>query len=131
MVERDPQVGDAVLVHGVIQNIEDGTAIVALFRSWPTGIAVPIQCGALEHNERAAHAEAAMPDDRRRLTAEQLEPDRRSRFRTGRKNPRNIYLVDQHSGGYDSDQHIGCMFSPDDGVVAADALNAMYHKENR
>lgn len=59
--EHDPAVGDPVLVHGVIRNIQNGVAAVEIYRSWPTGVIVPVQCGALECDEQAAHA--ARDDD--------------------------------------------------------------------
>jgi hypothetical protein len=54
---HDPKVGDPVLVHGVIREIEEGVATVEVYRSWPLGVTVPVQCGALECDERAAHGD--------------------------------------------------------------------------
>jgi len=46
------------------------------------------------------------------------------RYRTGNRNPRNVYRVDVDDAGNTQDVHVGCMFDPDDGPLVARALNA-------
>ncbi len=48
---RDPQVGDRVVIRGRITHIDAGTASVAVYRTDPVGLTVPVQCGALELDE--------------------------------------------------------------------------------
>lgn len=52
-----------------------------------------------------------------------IEPDRATAYRVGRKNARNIYRVNTGSHEHVSDWHIGCMFTPEDGVTTVAALN--------
>ena len=47
-------------------------------------------------------------------------------FRVGRHNERNIYKVAVDSDDRHDDQHIGCMFTPEDGLLAVAALNFTY-----
>lgn len=51
---RDPRVNDPVLVRGRITQINAGTATVAVYRSDPVGLTMPVQCGALELDESPA-----------------------------------------------------------------------------
>jgi hypothetical protein len=51
------------------------------------------------------------------------EIDRLRPYRTGRRNPRNIYAVDTWSDDYRDDQHVACAFEPGFGPVIANALN--------
>lgn len=50
--------------------------------------------------------------------------DRDEPYRTGRKNARNIYRV-VSGENYEADEHIGCMFTEDDGRLVVAALNLM------
>jgi hypothetical protein len=52
-----------------------------------------------------------------------IEPDRATAYRVGRKNNRNIYRVNTGSHEHRDDWHIGCMFTPEDGVTTVAALN--------
>jgi hypothetical protein len=47
----DPAVGDPVILRGRILKIEEGVALVAVYRTYPTGGTVAVQCGALELDE--------------------------------------------------------------------------------
>ncbi|HEY2090038.1 MAG TPA: hypothetical protein VGH54_28955 [Mycobacterium sp.] len=51
---KDPEVGDFVKLTGTIVSIHEGTALVEVYRTYPVGLRVPVQCGALEHVEPAA-----------------------------------------------------------------------------
>lgn len=51
--QRDPQVGDSVVLRGRIISIDEGVALVEVYRTWPGGMSIPVQCGALEHDERS------------------------------------------------------------------------------
>lgn len=48
-----PEVGDQVVLYGQIVSITDGIAVVEVVRTWPLGLRVPVQCGALDYNEQA------------------------------------------------------------------------------
>jgi hypothetical protein len=50
---KDPEAGDFVKLNGRIISIDEGTALVEVYRSYPVGLRVPVQCGALEHVEPA------------------------------------------------------------------------------
>lgn len=50
---KDPEAGDFVKLSGKILSIHEGTALVEVYRSYPVGLRVPVQCGALEHVEPA------------------------------------------------------------------------------
>jgi hypothetical protein len=63
-VVHDPAVGDPVLMHGVIRGIGEGVATVDVYRSWPLGASVDVQCGALECDERAAHGDDPQRESR-------------------------------------------------------------------
>lgn len=56
-------------------------------------------------------------------TALPMPSDRNRSYRTGRKNARNIYAVDEGSTNHEDDIHIGVMFEPDDGQLVVLALN--------
>lgn len=74
---RDPAVGDPVLIKGRIMGIDAGTATIAVYRTDPVGLTIPVQCGALELDERSdcgdVEPEAAhiARDPTRPITAEQ------------------------------------------------------------
>ena len=51
---KDPEAGDFVKVTGRIISVNEGTALVEVYRSDPPGLRVPVQCGALEHVEATA-----------------------------------------------------------------------------
>jgi hypothetical protein len=53
-------------------------------------------------------------------------------YRTGNHNPRNIYRVTPSSNPFEDteDEHVGVMFAPDDGPMAAEALNRMHGATN-
>lgn len=51
---KDPEPGDFVKLSGKILSIHEGTALVEVYRSYPVGLRVPVQCGALEHVEPTA-----------------------------------------------------------------------------
>lgn len=44
-------------------------------------------------------------------------------YRIGRHNKRNVYRVNVGSHDRHDDWHIGCMFTPEDGVTVVAALN--------
>lgn len=50
--EKDPEVGDRVFLQGSIIGLHEGVALVEVYRSWPLAMRVPVQCGALEHDDR-------------------------------------------------------------------------------
>jgi hypothetical protein len=50
--EKDPEVGDRVFLQGQIIHLDEGIALVEVYRSWPLTMRVPVQCGALEHDDR-------------------------------------------------------------------------------
>jgi len=52
-VIKDPEPGDFVKLQGRILSIDEGVALVEVYRSYPVGLRVPVQCGALEHVEPA------------------------------------------------------------------------------
>lgn len=60
-VVKDPEAGDTVKLAGTILAVDEGTALVEVYRSDPVGIRVPVQCGALEHVEPAAGDDMAAP----------------------------------------------------------------------
>ena len=63
MTIKDPEAGDFVKLAGKILSIDEGTAVVEIYRSYPVGLRVPVQCGALEHVEQVAdEGVAAAPD---------------------------------------------------------------------
>ena len=49
--DNDPAVGDPVVIRGTIRAIIEGTALVEVYRSYPVGGTVAVQCGALELDE--------------------------------------------------------------------------------
>lgn len=51
MAETDPKAGDPVILHGRIKSLMDGVALVEVYRSFPVGGTVAVQCGALELDE--------------------------------------------------------------------------------
>lgn len=56
-------------------------------------------------------------------TRHPITPDRATPYRVGRRNQRNIYRVNAGSHTHCDDWHIGCMFTPEDGVTCVAALN--------
>lgn len=48
---KDPEVGDFVTVAGCIRSVADGVALVEVYRGYPVGANVAVQCGALEYLE--------------------------------------------------------------------------------
>src|SRR6266567_3521337 len=50
--ENDPAVGDPVILRGRILKIDAGVALVEVYRSYPAGWTVAVQCGALELERR-------------------------------------------------------------------------------
>lgn len=58
---ESPEVGDPVILYGNIVSIDDGIALVEVYRTWPIGIRVPVQCGALEYKHRAAAGDGGSP----------------------------------------------------------------------
>jgi hypothetical protein len=57
---KDPEPGDSVFITGTIKSISEGVAVVEVYRSFPVGLSVPVQCGALGHIERNQTADAAV-----------------------------------------------------------------------
>jgi hypothetical protein len=49
--ETDPQVGDPVILRGHIKSLIEGVALVEVYRTFPVGGTVAVQCGALELDE--------------------------------------------------------------------------------
>jgi hypothetical protein len=49
--DNDPAVGDPVILRGRIKSIDAGVALVEVYRSYPVGGTVAVQCGALELDE--------------------------------------------------------------------------------
>jgi hypothetical protein len=60
---KDPEAGDFVRLSGRIVSINEGTALVEVYRSFPVGLRVPVQCGALEHVEPTAGDDMAPDHD--------------------------------------------------------------------
>ena len=58
-VVKDPEPGDFARLSGKILAIQDGTALVEVYRSDPVGLRVAVQCGALEHVEPVAGDDVA------------------------------------------------------------------------
>lgn len=54
------------------------------------------------------------------MTTEEQLP----RYRTGNRNPRNIYLVTE-----DGETHVGCVFDPAFGPIVVRALNVLTERE--
>jgi hypothetical protein len=52
-LENDPAVGDFVIVRGQIKSIIDGVALIEVYRGYPVGANVAVQCGALDLAEPA------------------------------------------------------------------------------
>ena len=59
---KDPEAGDFVKLSGKILSIDEGTALVEVYRSYPVGLRVPVQCGALEHVEPGAGEDVSAAD---------------------------------------------------------------------
>jgi hypothetical protein len=51
MAETEPAVGDPVILRGRIKSLIEGVALVEVYRSYPVGGTVAVQCGALELDE--------------------------------------------------------------------------------
>ena len=47
----EPAVGDPVILRGKILRLDAGVALVEVYRSYPVGGTVAVQCGALELDE--------------------------------------------------------------------------------
>lgn len=60
---KDPKAGDFVKLSGKILAIQEGTALVEVYRSDPPGLRVAVQCGALEHVEPVAGNDTAKPEE--------------------------------------------------------------------
>ena len=56
---KDPEAGDFVRISGRIISIDEGVALVEVYRSYPVGLRIPVQCGALEHVEPSADDDSA------------------------------------------------------------------------
>lgn len=52
--KRDPQAGDFVILRGRIRTVADGVALIEVHRTYPVGCTVPVQCGALELDEKTS-----------------------------------------------------------------------------
>jgi len=48
---KDPERGDFVKLNGRIISVNAGVAMVEIYRSYPSGLRIPVQCTALEHVE--------------------------------------------------------------------------------
>jgi hypothetical protein len=66
---RDPEIGDPVILRGTILRIEEGIAIVEVYRTYPLGLRIPVQCGALEFDEVAASYAGGVHDDTQEASA--------------------------------------------------------------
>lgn len=53
MTTTEPAVGDPVILRGRILKLDGGVALVEVYRSYPVGGTVAVQCGALELDESA------------------------------------------------------------------------------
>jgi hypothetical protein len=58
--QKDPEVGDSVFISGTIKSISEGVALVEVYRSYPAGGTVAVQCGALGHIEWHQSADQAV-----------------------------------------------------------------------
>lgn len=67
MAETDPAVGDPVILRGRILKIEEGVALVAVYRTFPVGGTVAVQCGALELDETTDDGGAVPASDEDRI----------------------------------------------------------------
>jgi hypothetical protein len=65
--QNDPAAGDAVILRGRIKNITEGVALVEVYRSYPVGGTVAVQCGALELDESGDALDGGVPDDETRI----------------------------------------------------------------
>lgn len=65
MTETDPQVGDPVILRGRIKSLIEGVALVEVYRTYPVGGTVAVQCGALELDESTGDGGTAEPDEDR------------------------------------------------------------------
>jgi len=63
--ENDPAAGDPVILRGRIKSVQDGVALVEVYRSFPVGGTVAVQCGALELDETSDGTVAAPSDEAR------------------------------------------------------------------
>lgn len=57
----DPEVGDSVILRDKILSIDEGVAVVDVYRSSPLGLRVPVQCGALDYDETADSEDDCVP----------------------------------------------------------------------
>jgi hypothetical protein len=65
--ENDPAVGDPVILRGRIKAIDSGVALVEVYRTYPVGGTVAVQCGALELNETPDGPDEAEASDEDRI----------------------------------------------------------------
>ena len=83
--ENDPAVGDPVILRGRILKIDAGVALVEVYRSYPAGWTVAVQCGALELDETPASAgEEAGPSEEDKI---------RLLTRAGMENPGKVASI--------------------------------------
>ena len=61
MTASEPQAGDPVILRGTIKALNEGVAFVEVYRTYPVGLLVPVQCGALELDELAGTYDAGTP----------------------------------------------------------------------
>lgn len=47
----EPREGDPVILHGRIVKLDGGIALVEVYRTYPVGGTVAVQCGALEYDD--------------------------------------------------------------------------------
>jgi hypothetical protein len=65
MAGTDPQAGDPVILRGRIKSLIDGVALVEVYRTFPVGGTVAVQCGALELDETQDDGAAPASDEDR------------------------------------------------------------------
>lgn len=73
MDDREPQTGDRVLLYGTIRNIIGGVALVEVFRSYPPGGTVSVQCGVLELDSYEPDPETMLRPAEEDETLEQIK----------------------------------------------------------
>jgi hypothetical protein len=73
----DPAAGDHVILRGKILRIDEGVALVEVYRTYPVGGTVAVQCGALDLDETAGdggvQAEKSDEDRIREATTEAMD----------------------------------------------------------
>lgn len=84
MATTEPAVGDPVILRGKILKLDEGVALVEVYRSYPVGGTVAVQCSALELDESEHDGGTPASDEDRIRTA----------MNVARENPGRIVTVE-------------------------------------